>query len=125
MRTNADCTIYNKSVNPATRSEIWTRQQVRDVQWENRKAANVIRSGMLEADQAAIYIPAASLGGDLGNLSTKPGDVIVKGLVVDDIDQNFTISDLKRKYPDVLTIRSVDRMDYGSPALQHWQIGAS
>jgi len=120
MRTNADCTIYIKSVNPTTRTEEWTSVQVRGVMWENRKAANVIQSGMLEADQATIYIPL-----ERGPLNLQPGFVIVKGLVYDAIHSGFTMADLKRKHPDVLTIRSVDRMDYGSAQMQHWQIGAS
>lgn len=120
MRTNSDCTIFIGGVNPVTREQEWTRVQVRAVQWENRKAANVLQSGNLEADQAAIYIPLAR-----GPLALKTGDVIVRGLAADEIGSSFTISDLKRKYADVLTIRSVDLLDYGSPALQHWQVGAS
>ena len=118
MKTWHDCTIYHKSV--VSGAESWTAQQVPGVMWENRKAANVLRSGLLEADSVAVYIPFAR-----GVLSIKIGDVLVKGLVGDVVDSSFTISDLKRKYDDVVTVRSVDRMDYGSPALQHWQVGGA
>lgn len=121
MKTNSDLTIYHKSVDSSTRTEVWTAYQVNQILWENRKAANVIRSGLLEADSVAVYVPfARELPDDL-----KPGDVLVKGLVYDQIDSSFTISDLKRKYTDVVVVRSVDRMDYGSLHLQHWQIGAA
>jgi hypothetical protein len=137
MKTNADITIYNKSVDPVTRSEIWTRHQVIEVTWENTKAINVLRSGLLEADRYTIYIPFYSAGyylapiawqalSDKGNNWTlQMGDVMVRGLVTDEISSSFTISDLKRKYDDVAVIRSVDRMDTGSAILSHYQIGAN
>ena len=120
MRTNCDLTIYCKSVDPATRTEVWTAYQVEQVLWEEHKAANVLRSGLLEADSVAVYIPFARELPDL-----KPGDVLVKGLVMDAIGSGFTISDLKRKYPHVVTVRSVDTFDYGSQHLWHTQIGAA
>jgi hypothetical protein len=50
--------------------------------------------------------------------------VIARGLVSEDIDATYTISDLKREYDDVMTIRSVDAMDGGLPHMRHWQVGA-
>ena len=117
LRTNTDCTLYKKSV--VSGAETWTRQVIEDVFWENRKAANVNRSGLLEADSVAIYIPFAR-----GSISIKPGDFVVKGSVSDEISGSFTITDLKAKYADVVRVRSVDTMDYGSAHMQHWQIGA-
>ena len=52
------------------------------------------------------------------------GDFVIQGLVTDEIGSTFTITDLKAKYDDVLIISSVDPMDEGSLALQHWQVGA-
>lgn len=117
MRTNADLTIYHKSV--VAGAEAWTRQAVTAVMWENRKAANVLRSGLLQADSVTVYVPFAR-----GAISVKAGDVLVKGIVPDEIGAGFTITALKAKYNDVVTVRSVDTMDYGSTALHHWQIGA-
>ena len=117
MRTNADLTIYHKSV--VAGAESWTRQAVTAVMWENRKAANVLRSGLLEADSVTVYVPFAR-----GDIAVKAGDVLVKGIVTDTIGPGFTITALKAKYADVVTVRSVDTMDYGSVAMQHWQIGA-
>ena len=45
MKANANLTIYNKYIDPATRSEKFQRTQILDVAWENRKAANVIGLG--------------------------------------------------------------------------------
>lgn len=137
MRTNTGATIYNKYIDPTTRSEKWQRAQLVAVMWENRKAANVIKSGLLAADQAAIYIPF-SLGANYldpvawqalvtktGMWTLQVGDVIVKGLVSDEITGAFTITSLKAKYDDVLKITSVDTMDMGSASMQHWQLGAA
>lgn len=120
MNYNADLTIYHKVVNASTRSETWTREQVRSVVWEDRKAANVLKSGNLEADRVAVYIPLVREPASLA-----VGDVIVRGLVEDEIGPSFTITALKAKYPNTATVRSIDRMDRGSLALRHLQVGAS
>lgn len=121
MKPNADLTIYAKSIDPATRRETWTRSTVSGVIWEDRRAANVLRSGNLEADRVAVYIPMAR-----GNVSIKTGDVIIRGFVSDLIGPIFTISNLLAKYGgSAATVRSIDRMDRGSLAIRHWQIGAS
>lgn len=117
MRTNADLTAYLGGVNPATRVEEWTRVQVRCIVWENRRGESA--RGLSE-DAVTVYIPY-----ERGPISIKPGDALVRGLVSDEIRSGFTLSDLRRKYPDVVTVRSVDLMDMGSQALWHWQIGAT
>lgn len=135
MRTNANCTVFNKYVED--REEVYQSVQLTGVAWENRKGSNVLRTGgQLAADQARIFIPMA-LGTDYlkprewqalsdkeGKWTLQVGDVIVKGLVEEDIDADFTLSDLKRLYDDVLVITSVDTMDAGSRSMHHWQIGA-
>lgn len=121
MKANADLTIYARSINAATRSETWARSVVHGVTWEDRRAANVLKSGNLEADRIAVYIPMAR-----GEISLHAGDVIVRGVVTDAIGAGFTISDLFTKYSwNAATVRSVDKMDRGSLAIRHWQIGAS
>ncbi len=136
MRMNADLTLYNKYIDPATKTEKWQRGAILDVYWENRKAANVIRSGMLEADSVRVFIPMArganylkskawqALATKTGKWTLQVGDVMVKGSVSDAISTSFTISDLRAKYDDVVTIRSVDTQDVGSVELQHWEVGA-
>lgn len=133
MRTNADMTVYNKITST---SESWQRTVIYDVAWEYRKAANVIKSGLIEADKAAIYIPWArgtnylkpfawqALASKTGKWTLQAGDIVVKGAVTDEITGGFTISSLIRKYDDVLKITSIDTMDMGSQAMWHWQVGA-
>ncbi len=138
MRNNSDVTLFNKYIDAATRTEKYQRTQISGVLWENRKAANVIASGgNIAANQANIYIPYArgaaykdpvawqALVTKTGYWTLQDGDVVVRGLVSDAITTSFTITDLKAKYSDTLTIRSVDTMDMGSVGMSHWQIGAS
>jgi hypothetical protein len=118
MKTNTHLTLYSRSVSSGLES--WTRSVVRDVHWENRKAANVISSGLLEADKVNVYIPTQGR-----TVTIKAGDVIVEGIVTDEIDTEYTITDLKADYADVVVVKSVDRCDYGSAHMHNLMIGAS
>jgi Family of unknown function (DUF6751) len=139
LRTNADVTLYMKYRNAATipPSESYHSIQVKGVAWENRKASNTLRvAGRIKADQALIFIPKVrdadyleprawqALVSKGSAWTLQLGDVIVRGLVSDTLSSMFTITDLKRKYNDVLEISSVDLMDNGSRALQHWKVSA-
>lgn len=140
MRTNAYLTLYNKRV--VNHKEVYQRVQLQGgVMWENRKGRNVLASGgNIAADQAAIYIPMSIVGylpprewqglsdesgdEDAELWTLQVGDVIVRDLVDDELTDDFTLSNLKAKYDDVLTISSVDTMNAGSPQMHHWQVGA-
>lgn len=123
-------TIYNGYVSGG--AQAYQRTQVTNVKWENRKASNVIRSGLLAADSVMVYIPLASAADYLapkawqaakaGKWTLQNGDYMVKGLVADEITGAFTITSLKAKYDDVVQIRSVDTMDSGSDAVKHWEV---
>jgi hypothetical protein len=115
MKTNTDITLYSRTV--VNGAEVWVRSVIRGVHWEDRKAANVIASGNLQADAVAIYIPDMSA-------VIKAEDVIVKGVVTKTISPTYTMSNLRADYRAVI-VRSVDTMDYGSANMRHVQIGAS
>jgi hypothetical protein len=143
MRTNTSCTVYNKYVTAG--NALYQRTVISAVEWENRKAVNVIKSGLLEADSAVIFIPSSNvttylkpkawqaLSTKTGKWTLQNGDVIVKGTVTDEIhaavvsppSAAFTMTDLKAKYDDVITVHSVDTFDLGSTALQHWKVSGS
>lgn len=135
MRTNADVTLYNRYLSSG--AEKYQRTAISKVTWENRKASNTLATGgTIAADQASIYIPMAhgaaykapkvwlALASKTGYWTLQVGDVIVRGTVTDEISASFTLTALKAKYDDVLVITSVDALDNGSTALQHWEIGA-
>ena len=134
MINNTAITIYNKYVDAGV--EKYQRTVVANVQWENRKAINVIKSGLQDANSATITIPFArgtvnytkpkawlALVAKTGYWTLAVGDYIVKGSVADEISSSFTISQLKAKYDDVVQITIVDTMDFGSSAMQHWEVG--
>lgn len=117
MYTNADCTIYHRVYDREKRTESYQRRVIEGVFWEDHKGANVIKSGMEKADKATIFIPFS-----VDPFVLKPGDRIVRGAVDLEIEGG-KISVLEDTYEDVLVVTSVDRMDYGSPDLQHWEVG--
>ena len=148
MINNTTMTIFNK----VSGTETYQRTVIPgDVQWENRKAANGMRTGALASNTARVFIPM-SFGSDYlkprawqalvtstGKWTLQEGDVIVKGTVADEIHAAvpgsagpplvpavpaFTLSNLKAKYDDVLVVTSCDTFDMGSLALRHWEIGA-
>ena len=135
MLTNADMTIYNRYIDSATKTEKYQRALIIRVMWENRKAANVLSAGgQIAVDKARVFIPFArgalylkpkawlALTTKTGKWTIQEGDIIVKGLVSDEIGTGFSASDLQKKYDDVLTVSSVDTMD--ALSLRHWEVGA-
>lgn len=135
MLTNANLTVYNKYVDSATRSEKYQRASIIGVFWENRSAANKLATGgQIAADKARVFVPFqrganyvkpkawANLANKAGKWTLAEGDVIVYGLVSDEITGSFSITDLQKKHDDVLTVTSVDRQD--ALGLGHWEVGA-
>lgn len=116
MIPNTAMTLYRKEVDPITRTERWSRIPVPAVFWDESKAANVIKSGMLEADKVTVYVFDLSV-------TVEPGDVMVRGAVLDNVDPLFTMTHLRAKYPRSAVVTSVDIQDRGSLNLRHLQIG--
>ena len=135
MRTNADITLYNRYNSSGIAS--YNRTVIHDVAWESRKASNVLASGgNIAADQANIYIPmqrgdsyqgpaawrALTIKG--GRWTLQPGDLIVRGIVTEELSGAYTPTTLRKEYDNVLEITSVDLLDNGSANLSHWKVGA-
>lgn len=138
MKTNCTATLFNKYVNPATRSEEWVSYLLGRVFWNNRKAANVLASGgQMSADQAAIFIPMSGrvmaeyldpvawskLVSKVGHWTLQVGDLLVKGSISETLSGSYTVSKLEKDYPNVMVIASVDERDFGSLSMRHWQVG--
>jgi len=136
MLTNAHITIYNKYIDPITRAEKYQRTQINNVNWQGAKAVFVAGTGMVRSDTATIYIPMArglkyvqpitwqALTTKTGYWTLQNGDVIVRGLVADEIQAGFAMTNLRAKYNDVVTVTNIDTSDQGSPNMQHWTVGA-
>lgn len=115
MRSNADLTIYRRGT-----QETYTREVVKGITWEDRRGANLRTPGEIKADDVAVYIPA-SLGVSLLNV----GDILVKGIVTDEIGPGMTPTQLREKYPgQTAVVMTVDNHDIGSRAMWHQQVGA-
>lgn len=135
MKTNAGVTIYNKYFDKATRLDKYKRTIVHDIFWDEKKAVNRLQSGLESADHVLLlipfetalnghYVPPKEFEGLTDNtdyFTLQVGDRIVKG----DIDFEITgkVSDLD-KIHEAFTITSVDRKDFGSMHMRHWEVGA-
>lgn len=123
MLTNTDLTLYSRSNDQSGAS--YTRTVITEVQWESRKAANQIASGMIQANKYRVFIPTFGRVDIIEALSIKAEDVIVEGIVTKEITSSYTIKDLRAEYDDVAVIKSVDYKKFGSPQLRHLEIGAT
>ncbi len=135
MRTNTDATIYNKHIE--ARDDVYQRATILKIAWQNIRAISKLKSGGdIAANKVVAYIPKSSgalyldpkvwqaLADKTGYWTLQEGDIIVRGVVDDEISALFTITDLKAKYDDVLAISEVDPHLYGSRGLQHWKVSA-
>lgn len=145
-------TVYNvvQERDPATFSETQRRYitVIQGVMLQASKAANVSASGLTGADSVNLYIPfsAPAVDGetgaekryvtprefwraadkrDLWTLSTDGNGgttFFVKGDVV---EPEKSEQEIEAMYSDVYKVTKVDMKDFGSPAMQHWQVGGA
>ena len=109
MLINSAATLFTRHI--VDRQEVWHKTILPGVHWENVKAVNVIKSGMLQADSANVWIPLSECNRDL---HIQAEDVLVKGEVSEELGPDFTVSDLRNKYKFMFKIFSVDWYDYGT-----------
>ena len=124
---------------PSTTSPFWG-----DVLLIASKAANVWATGLEGADAVNLHIPfgVRSVDGLTGEEKTyvdpvegwkreqdkskvwtiAVGTVFVKGKVV---DPEATRTALEPGYDDVYQVTKVDKIDFGSPDMQHWEMGSN
>lgn len=128
MLTNADCTVFNRTLDKSTRMDVWYRTYIRGVYWESSKAAKRERTNGITADSAlfaAIPKDAEAEGksflppNEYKSASPEtaftfaPEDIIVKGIIPENIGENFSIADLNRKYSDVYIITECKDLRFG------------
>ena len=134
MIPNGHITIYHKYF--LSRAEKYQRTVVRDVVWQATKAVSGRSTGVLASNVATVFIPMQrgadylkpkawqALTNKSGNWTLQEGDVIVRGIVTDEITSLHTMANVRDLYDDVVTITSIDAMDQGSENIRHWQVGA-
>ena len=110
---------------------------------DSSKAANIRATGLVSADAANLYIPFSvrAIDGESGAEKhyAEPKEFnkavdksmlwtldercfFVKGEVVD-VEANF--QNINKDHDDVYRVTKVDRKDFGSADMQHWEVGGA
>lgn len=144
-------TIYNivQEIDPTTLDEVEKVYTtiLRGVMLQASKGANVRESGLEGADAANLYIPftVEAVDGKTGAAKTyaKPQEFVKaadrSGLWTLSYDGNggetlfikseFVLDgtnlNVVRYHDDCYNVTKVDAMDYGSPDMQHWEVGGA
>lgn len=130
MTANANMTIYNAYLDKATRLDKYKRHVINSVFWDDVEGASKARHGLEQADKVLVLIPLNNpscdryvapkeFTGEEGTFTFRVGDRIVKG--VTDFEIDGKMSDLDRAHT-AFTITSVDKKDFGSKRMHHWEI---
>lgn len=132
MYSNADVTIYNRYLDPATRLDKYKKTIIKNVFFDEKKATNRLQSGLESADHVLLLIPfdysskakfvsENVFEGLVDTFTLKTGDKVIKGSI--DYEIVRKASELDELY-EVFTISSVDIKDFGSKHMRHWEVGA-
>lgn len=138
MVTNADITLYNKVYDRDTGTNRYYRTVLKGVNWQDTTAVQPTDKGIVSADVAEIYIPFAVETEKLfrkpknfvqepektGFFTVEAGDLVVQGIVGDELTSAKDEERMKNTYDDVRTIAVVETNDNGSPEMQHWKVTA-
>ena len=128
MIPNAHITIYNKYID--NRAEKYQRAVIYNCVWQSIRAVSRMKE-MTAANSALILIPFASDTGyqepkawqsDRDGWTFQEGDIVVRGMINQDLDTEYSVSDLRREHENVVVIASIDSMDNGSPHVNHWEL---
>ena len=128
MLTNESCTLYIKSGNG------FDRWYIPRCQWQESKAANVLKSGMTNADGLTVYIFEKDISGELKTLLSArrhaAEDMIVRGecnFTFDNTTPQSASQSLKafNAAYDAHTVMTLDKLIYGGESLRHFRISAN
>lgn len=112
MVVNADCTIYHRTFDSKTRTDIWTPIPYPNVSWYGKQAVSVDEKGLNSANHYTVRIFTAA------TIPVSVGDIIVRGLVADKVTGP---PQLVAKY-ECFEITAVRDNRRGSPCMQHWKL---
>lgn len=126
-----DITIFNKKFDKEKRTDVYKRTVLSKVHFEGIRASNIDKE--IKANDSLCVIIPFSIDGyvkpkeyqkmvDIHDRWTlQEGDIIVKGIVEDDIQNP---KDLKH-LDDVYTINSIETVDYSLSHLNHYEVYAA
>lgn len=139
MIAESSCTVYRYN------GTGYDRFYILACHWQENRASNVIKSGLQTADSVTVYIPA-DIAVIAPNNSLYPADrlfpgmeaipqntskdMLVKGMC--DFEFNNTTAQkvsesmktFRQKYPQFVTVSSIDHKLYGLKALRHIKVSA-
>lgn len=128
MMTNTKMSVFNRYKEPFTNNVSYKKHVVEHVFWDDSLGIN-LNTGYENADKVNIYIPFDKNKSDLENYkepkqyngngwTLQNGDFIIKGEVAEsEVDR---IKDLKAY--EVFEITVIDKKDFGSYNMQHFEI---
>lgn len=134
MHVNADITLYNRVGGSVA---TFYRTHLRGVYFEDVKSQRINKQGAVTADSMLLLIPAGvnaggkSFAGQKGFAATEEktglwtlaeGDIVVRGIIHDDIAAQ---SDLEKLYDTVRKITAIIDNRHGSPAVRHWEVSGA
>ena len=102
-----------------------TRMSIEGVYWEDVRQSTFLKTGQRDAAAVLLVIPLESLDGPVR--FTQGKDLVVKGIVVDEIDSSSpaalsqSLAALRAEH-GYLTVVTVDEMLYGSETVQHYEL---
>ena len=123
MITNASVTIYNKVYDRDEGSNKYYRTVLKGVNWQDVTKVLPSDTGVVSADVAEVYIPFL-IDTEKKFFTLAPEDIIVKGVVTDELTKQKDVEHLKDKYGSVRVIAVIETNDNGSPTMQHWKVTA-
>lgn len=123
MYTNADITAYLYS--KVGKKEEYTRTPIEGVFWDNVKQSNILKTGQVDTDSVLIVIPWESPSEPIS--FTTGRDLIVKGIVPDEIDSSSQEAISKsmealKKSRQFVTVTTADEKLYGSEEMWHYEL---
>ena len=102
------------------RADIWTRRELRGVQWRQKTVRTALANEagkILYAAETTVTIPAPAAP---GGLALAPGDVLVFGVCAAEIAGGYTEDDLIREH-DAVIVQSVADNTL-RPRLRSWKV---
>ena len=114
MRCNTDCTVY------LVNGRDFTRHYIEQAHWEDKRGINFNKAGSTDVDSVSVWIPLGEA--ELPTFREGKRNYLVRGNI------DFELTEATEKTflgsVDALTITSIAKNDFGSPAMQHWVVYA-
>lgn len=123
-----DITIFNKLYNKEKRADVYKRTVLKGVHTEMTQSSSFSDKEMRANDTLFVSIPFSIEGyvkpseyQDNSKWTLQEGDIIVVGVIENDIDSPMYL----KRLDDVYIIKSVETIDYSVTCLNHFEVYAS